>query len=167
MDVGNLNSGSSAFSKSSLNRWKLLVYELLKPSLEIFEHYFASMWDECNCAVIWTFFGITFLWDCSATWHFPVLWPLLSFPDLLAYFVQHYHCITFRIWNSSAGIPSHTLALFIMMLPMAHLTSQSRISGSRWGITPLCLPGSWRSLLYSSAYSCHLFLMLLMLLLGS
>ena len=41
MDAGNLASGSSAFSKSSLNIWK--------PSLEKFEHYFASMWDECNC----------------------------------------------------------------------------------------------------------------------
>ena len=42
-DVGNLISGSSAFSKSSLNIWKFLVYVLLKPSLEIFEHYFTSM----------------------------------------------------------------------------------------------------------------------------
>ena len=43
-DVGNLISGTSAFSKSSLNIWKFLVYILLKPSLEKFEHYFASMW---------------------------------------------------------------------------------------------------------------------------
>ena len=42
-DVGNLVSGSSAFSKSSLNIWKFLVYVLLKPSLENFEHYFAGM----------------------------------------------------------------------------------------------------------------------------
>ena len=56
-DVGNLISASSAFSKSSLNIWKFSVHILLKPSLENFEHYFASMWDECNCAVIWTFFG--------------------------------------------------------------------------------------------------------------
>ena len=63
MDVGNLISGSSAFSKSSLNIWKFMVHVLLKPGLENFEHYFASVWDECNCAVVWTFFGIAFLWD--------------------------------------------------------------------------------------------------------
>ena len=63
MDVGNLISGSSAFSKSSLNIWKFLVHVLLKSRLENFEHYFASMWDESNCAVVWAFFGIAFLWD--------------------------------------------------------------------------------------------------------
>ena len=42
-DVGNLISGSSAFSKSSLNMWKFIVHILLKPGLENFEHYFASM----------------------------------------------------------------------------------------------------------------------------
>ena len=61
--VGNLISGSSAFSNSSLNIWKFTVHVLLKPDLEIFEHYFTSVWDEYNCAVVWTFFGIAFLWD--------------------------------------------------------------------------------------------------------
>ena len=42
----------SAFSKSSLNIWKFSVHILLKPSLESFEHYFASVLDECNCAVV-------------------------------------------------------------------------------------------------------------------
>ena len=42
-DVGNLSSGSSAFSKSSLNNWKFTVHILLKPGLENFEHYFASV----------------------------------------------------------------------------------------------------------------------------
>ena len=88
-DVGNLISGSSAFSKSSLNTWKFSVHVLLKPGLEDFEHYFASMWDECNYAVVWTLFGIAFLWDWSEHWPFPVLWPVLSFPNLLAYWVQH------------------------------------------------------------------------------
>ena len=94
-DVGNLISGSSAFSKSSLNIWKFTVHVLLKPGLENFEHYFASMWDEYNCAVVWTFFGIAFLWDWNENWSFPVLWPLLSFPNLLAYWVQHFHSIIF------------------------------------------------------------------------
>ena len=78
-DVGNLISGSSAFSKSSLNVWKFTVHVLLKPGLENFELYFASMWDECNCAVVWAFFGIAFLWDWNENWPFPVLWPLVSF----------------------------------------------------------------------------------------
>ena len=60
-NVGNLISGSSAFSKSSLNIWKFMVHVLLKPGLENFEHYFASVWDECNCVVVWTFFGTAFL----------------------------------------------------------------------------------------------------------
>ena len=58
VDVGDLISGSSAFFKTSLNIWKFMVHILLKPGLENFEHYFASMWDECNCAVVWKFFGI-------------------------------------------------------------------------------------------------------------
>ena len=61
MDVGNLTSGSSAFSKSNLNIWKFTVHILLKPGLETFENYFASVWDECNCAAVWTFFGIALL----------------------------------------------------------------------------------------------------------
>ena len=60
-DVGNLISSSSAFSKTSLNIRKFTVHILLKPGLENFEHYFTCMWDECNCAVVWTFFGIAFL----------------------------------------------------------------------------------------------------------
>ena len=102
---------------------------LLKPGLENFEHYFTSVWDECNCAVVWAFFGIVFLWDWNGNWSFPVLWQLLSFPNLLAYWVQHFHHIISRIWNSSTGIPSPPLALFIVMLSKAHLTSHSRMSG--------------------------------------
>ena len=62
-DVGNLIFGSSAFSKTSLHIWKFTVHVLLKPDLENFEHYFTSMWDECNCVVVWAFFGIVFLWE--------------------------------------------------------------------------------------------------------
>ena len=94
-DVGNLISCSSAFSKTSLNIWKFIVQVLLKPGLENFEHYFASVWDECSCAVVWAFFGIAFLWDWNENWPFPVLWPLLSFPNLLTYWVQHFHIIIF------------------------------------------------------------------------
>ena len=72
-DVGNLISGSSAFSKTSLNIWKFTVHVLLKPGLENFEHYFSSMWCEYNCALVWAFFGIAFLWDWNENWPFPVL----------------------------------------------------------------------------------------------
>ena len=51
-DVGNLISGSSAFSKTSLNIRKFTVHIFLKPGLEHFEHYFTSVRDECNCAVV-------------------------------------------------------------------------------------------------------------------
>ena len=51
-DVSNLISGSSAFSKTSLNIWNFTVHILLKSGLENFEHYFTSMGDECNCAVV-------------------------------------------------------------------------------------------------------------------
>ena len=95
VDVGNVISGSSAFSKSSLNIWNFIVHVLLKPGLENLGHYFASVWDECNCAVVWAFFGIAFLWDWNENWPFPVLWPLLSLPTLLAYWVQHFHSIIF------------------------------------------------------------------------
>ena len=79
-DVGNFISVSFAFSKSSLNLWKFMVHILLKPGLENFEHYFIIVWDECNCVVVWAFFGIAFLCDWNENWPFPVLWPLLSFP---------------------------------------------------------------------------------------
>ena len=95
-DVGNLLCGSSAFSKTSLNIWKFTVQLLLKPGLENFEHYFTSVWDEYNCAVVWAFLDMAFLWDWNENWPFPVLWPLLSFPNLLAYWVQHFHSIIFQ-----------------------------------------------------------------------
>ena len=136
---------------------KFTVHVLLKSGLENFEHYFTSVWDECNCAVVWAFFSISFLWNwnenwpflsCGHCWNFQICW--------------HIECSTFtalssRIWKSSTGIPSPPLALFVVMLSKAHLTSHSRMSGSRWVITPLWLSGSWRSFLYSSVYSCHLF----------
>ena len=159
MDVGNLISGSSAFSKSSLNIWKFSVHVLLKPSLENLEYYFASMWDECNCEVNWTFFVFAFLWGWNENWPFPVLRSLLSFPNCWHIECSTFTASSFRIWNSSTGIPSPPLALFVVMLPKAHLILHSRMSGSRRVITPSWLSGSWRSFLYSSSvYSCHLFL---------
>ena len=76
----------------------------------------------------------------------------------------HMECSTFtassfRIWNSSTGIPLPPLAFFVVMLLKAYLTSCFRMSGYRWVITLWWLSGLWRSFLYSSSvYSCHLFL---------
>ena len=86
---------------------------------------------------------------CGHCWVFQICW--------------HIECSTFtasffRIWNSSTGIPSPPLALFVVMLPKAHLISHSRMSGSRSVITPQWLSWSWRSFLYSSVHSFHLFL---------
>ena len=103
-DVVNLISGSSDFSESRLNIWKFTVYILPKPGLENFEHYFASVWDECICAVVRTFFGIAFLWDWNENWLFPVLCPLLSFPNLLTYWVHHFNSIMICLTASSFRI---------------------------------------------------------------
>ena len=154
-DVGNLISGTSAFSKFSLNIWKFSVHVLLKPSLENFEHYLASMWDECNFVLVWTFFGIgmktDFFQSCGHCWVFHICWHF-KYSTLTA--------SAFRIWNSSSWIPSPPLVSFIVMLPKVYLTSHSRMSGSRWVITPSWLSGSWRSFLNSSSvHSCHLVLM--------
>ena len=62
-NVGNLVSGSSAFSKTSLNTWKFTIHVLLKPVLENFEHHFTSVWNEYNCVVVWALFGLVFLRD--------------------------------------------------------------------------------------------------------
>ena len=138
-------------SKLSLYIWKFRVYILLMPSLKDFEHYFASMWNKKNCMAVWAFFGIALLLHWNENWPFPVLWPLLSFPNLLAYWVQHFNSIIFRVWNRSTGIPSPPLNLFLTMLPEAHLTSHSRMFSSWWVTTPLWLFGSWRPFFYSSS----------------
>ena len=92
-DTGNLISGFSAFSKSSLNIWKFMEHVLVNPGLENFEHYFTSVWDECNCVGVWAFFGIAFLWDWNENWLYPVLCLLLSFLNVLEYWVQHFHSL--------------------------------------------------------------------------
>ena len=106
-----------------------------------------SMWDECNVrwvqlcgsfqhSLAFRFFGVGMKTDlfqsCGHCWVFQICW--------------HIECSTFkassfRIWNSSTGIPSPLLALFVVMLSKAHLTSHSRMSGSRWVITSSWLSG--------------------------
>ena len=57
LNVGNLISGSSSFSKPSLDIWKFLVCLMLKPSMQDFKHDLTSMGDECNCPMVSTFFS--------------------------------------------------------------------------------------------------------------
>ena len=92
MDVGNLISGSSALSKSSLDMWKFTVPILLKTVWRILSITLLA----CEMSVVaWSFFRIAFLWDWNENWPFPVLWPLLSFPNLLEYWMQHFHSLIF------------------------------------------------------------------------
>ena len=80
VNVGNLISSSSSFSKPSLDIW---VCIMLKPSMQDFKHDLTSMGHECNCPMVSTFFG-TLLGDWDEYWPFLVLWPLLGLPDLPA-----------------------------------------------------------------------------------
>ena len=143
MIVGNLIFGSSAFLNPACISVKFLVHILLKPGLKDFEHNLARMKNETNCTVVSTFFGIGMkidpFWSCGYCWVFQV--------------GSHIECSTltasfFQIWNRSAGIPLPPLALFIVMLPKAHLTLHSRTFSSRWVTAASWLPGPLRPFLY-------------------
>ena len=109
-----------------------------------------------SLSILWYCLSLGLEWklnlfqSCGHWWVFQICW--------------HIECSTFttssfRIWNSSTGIPSPPLALFVVMLPKTHLISHSRMSGSRWVIIPSWLSGSRKYFLYSSSvYSCYLFL---------
>ena len=143
-DLWNLISGFSAFSKTSMksgSSWFMYYWSLACRILNITLlacEMSAFLW-EFEDSLALPFFGIGMKTDlfrsCGHCWVFQICW--------------HIECSTFpassfRIWNSSTGIPSPPLIWFIVMLPKAHLTSHSRMSGSRWMITPLWLSGSWR-----------------------
>ena len=133
-------SGSSDFSKPSLYTWKFSVHVLLKASFRDFEHNLAIMWNEHSCLAVWTFFDIEMKTDLFQSrgrwWIFQMCWRI-GHSTLAA--------ASFRILNSSTGLPSPPLTSFVIMLPKAHLTSHSRMAGSRWVITPSWFSGSWRS----------------------
>ena len=139
-----LNSAETSGSSWFTYYWSL--------AWRIFEHYFASMWNECNCVVVWTFFGIALLWDwnenwlfqsCGHCWVFQICW-------------QHFHSIIFQdlkqlSWNSHHL--HYLCSQWCFLSPISH----SRMSGSRWVITSSWLSGSLRSFLYSSSvYPCHI-----------
>ena len=77
-------SGNSWFVYYWSLSWRILSITLLACEIS------------ANCVVVWTFIGIAFVWDWNENWPFLVLWPLLSFPNLLAYWVQHFHSIIFQ-----------------------------------------------------------------------
>ena len=118
---------------TSGSSWFLI---LLEPGLENFEHYFVSVWVECNCVMVCAFFSIAFLWDWNENWPFPVLCPLLSFPNLLAYWVSEaWHATIHAVAKSrtqlsdwtelnwlSAALSQHHLSEFeIAQLEFHHL----------------------------------------------
>ena len=112
--VGNLMSGSSVFSKSSLNIWKFTVHILLKPGLENFAYYFASMCDECNCVVVWTFFG--------------------SIPSFFLEFFLHWSPIAY--WAStSLGSSSFSALSFCLFIQFMRLSGQEY-----WSSLPFLSP---------------------------
>ena len=97
-DTDNLISGSSAFSKFSLNIWKFTVHVLLMPGLENFEHYFTSVWDEYNCVVVWAFFGIhtyIHIYMCMYVWENFCFWDFWCPPPFFS--------SSFKQWNFTTG----------------------------------------------------------------
>ena len=140
-------SGSSLSMYSESLAWRILSITLLACEMS------AIVWEFENSLAL-PFFGIGKKTDlfqsCGHCWVFQICWHIECSP---------FTASSFRIWNSSTGIHSLPLALFIVMLPKAHLTSHFRMSGSRWVIMPSWLSGLWRSSLYSSSvYSWNLFL---------
>ena len=126
-------SGSSRFTYCWSLAWRILSITLLVCDMSaivwLFEHSLGL-----------PFFGIGMKTDlfqsCGHCWVFQICWHIEY---------STFTASSYRIWNNSTGIPCPLLALLVVMLPKAHLTSHSRMSGSRWVITPSWLSGSWWS----------------------
>ena len=121
MDIGNLISACSAFSKSACSSGSSWFRYCWSLPLKILRIHLASMWYECNCAVVWTFFSTALFWYWNQNLTFPVLWSLWVFK-----MCWHIECSTLtassiRIWKTLAGIPSPPLAFFVTMLPKGPL----------------------------------------------
>ena len=124
-------SGSSQFTYYWSLAWRILSITLLACEMSA-----VVQWFEHSLALAFIGMETDLFLSCGHCWVFQICW--------------HIECGTFtassfKIWNSSTGILSPPLALFVVMLSKAHLTSHSRISGSRWVITPSWLSGLWRS----------------------
>ena len=137
-------SGSSWFTYYWSLAWRILSIILVACEMSLTVEYF-----EHSLAL--PFFGMkTDLYQSYGHCRvFQICW-YIEYSTLIA--------SSFRILNSSASIPSPLLALFVVMLPKAYLTSHFRMSGSRWVTTPSWLSGSLRPFMHHSVYSCHLFL---------
>ena len=158
------NSLAFSMIQGMLAIWSLVPLPFLKPAWTSVSSLFTYCWSPawrilsitllvCEMSAIvrsfdhslaFPFFGIGMKTDLFQSWGhcwvFQICWNI--------------ECSTFtasssRIWNSSTGISSPPLALFILMLPNAHLTLHSMVSGSWWVITLLWLSGSWRSYKYT------------------
>ena len=147
-----------------LSIWSLVPLPFLKPAWtpgsSSFTYWWSlawrilSMWNECNCAIVWTFFSIALLWDLNENWPFPGLWPLLSFPNLLAYWVQHFNSIIgqtglcplflstprfHRLWK---GAPTFllkscaSLKVWLRKWTATHLIAKKKKSTDHWEVNP-------------------------------
>ena len=122
-------AGSSQFTYCWSLAWRILSIILLVCKMS------AIVWQSEHSLAL-PLFGIGMKTDlfqpCGHYWLFQICWHIEC---------SNFTASSFRIWNSSAGILSPPLALFVVMLPKAHLTSHSRMSASRWVITPSWLCG--------------------------
>ena len=121
------------------------------------------MWDECNCAIVWTFFGIAFLWEWNENWPFPVPRPLLSLPNLLEHWAQHFsrhHLLGIEIAQLepplSLPYPQHCskrwtahwlLKLHILLVEWSHVEA---CSFKGLGVQTHPVPRSWWKCLMGS-----------------
>ena len=109
-----------------------MVHVLLRPGSENFEHYKCVRWVQLcgSLSILWHCLSLGLEWKLtfSPCWVFQICWHVEY---------STFTASSFKIWNRLAGIPSPPLALFEVILPKAHLTSHSLMSGSRWVITPL------------------------------
>ena len=132
--VGNLISGSSAFSKYSLNIWKFMVQVLLKPGLENFEHYFASVWDACSCMVVWAFFDIAFL-SCRSN-YLKTTWNLVPLSSREA-FVIHLN------WSKNAQpvhLTNRTYYHDHSCVDVSYLSGHwAKVVSGRFSLPPFCI----------------------------
>ena len=126
-------SGSSCFTYCWSLAWRILSITFLECEMS------AIVW-KFEHSLALPFFGIGMKTDlfqsCCHCWVYPICWHIER---------STFTASSFRIWNSSTGIPSPPLALFVVMLSKAQLTTHSRMSGSRSVITPSWLSGLWRS----------------------
>ena len=121
-------SGSSRVLYYWSLAWRILSITLSACEMSAIVQYLNISW-QCP-SLGWN--EIDILQSCGHCWVFQICW-YIEYSTFTA--------SSLRIWYSSTGVPSPVLVLFVVMLPTAHLTLNSRMSGSRWVITPSWLSG--------------------------